>query len=698
MPQQKRLLVVDDDEPNRDLLGRRLLRSGYDVRLAGSGEQALAILAGERIDLLLLDGTMPGMSGLDVLREIRRTRPASEFPVLMVSANHQSDGVVAALRAGANDYLTKPLDFAVALARIEAGLLVAANDRELRRQMELYRLASVASDQGLWDWDLAAGRVEYSLRWKAMLGYSAGEIGGDPEEWFGRIHPDDRRRARNEVCRHLDGSTDHLVSEYRMRHRDGSWRWFANRGSAARDEDGRPVRLVGCHTDITARMTVDPLTSLLNRAWLEAELRDLESRNQPATLLLFDLEGIERVEESLPAGSAGPFLAALAGRLREILTEAGTAGTSIARPADREFAVLLHGVSPAEEAGKLATRIQTALNEPVALDGHTLFAGARIGIATTSRGELAGALIPNAHAAMRHAREQGDPGVEFFHKRMRERETEELRLDADLRRSLEERAFVLHYQPKVRLEDGSIRGFEALVRWRRSPAGLVQPEHFIPRAERTGLIVPLGKLVLERACRDTAELRRQFPQVTVSVNVSGRQFAEPRLLEHVGGALEASGLPPAGLRLEITETAVMKEPETALAMLERLHQMGVGLKLDDFGTGYSSLTYLHRFPIDTLKIDRSFVMRLPGAAESVAIVRAILTLARSLQIDVVAEGVETRRQAEMLHSMGCEYAQGYWYSRPVDLATLRELLAGRCLPRSERETAVVPAVSDRIVA
>lgn len=697
MPQQKRLLVVDDDELNRDLLGRRLLRSGYDVRLAGTGEQALAILAGERIDLLLLDGAMPGLSGLEVLRKIRQTRPAPEFPVLMVSASHQSDGVVAALRAGANDYLTKPVDFAVALARIEAGLLVAANDRELRRQMELYRLASVASDQGLWDWDLAANVVEYSLRWKAMLGYSAGEIGGDPEEWFGRIHPGDRRRAKNELCRHLSGSTDHLVSEYRMRHRDGSWRWFANRGSAARDEEGKPIRLVGCHTDITVRMTVDPLTSLLNRAWLEEELRELENHNQPATLLLFDLEGIERVEESLPAGGAGPFLAALAGRLREI-PEAGAPETSIARPSDRELAVLLRHVPPAEETGKLATRIQAALNEPVALDGHTLFAGARIGIAATSRGEQAGALIPNAHAAMRHSRELCGPGVEFFHKGMREQEIEELRLDADLRRSLEERAFVLHYQPKVRLEDGSIRGFEALVRWRRSAAGLVQPEHFIPRAERTGLIVPIGKLVLERACRDTAELRRQFPQVTVSVNVSGRQFAEPQLLDHVSGALAACGLPPSGLRLEITETAVMKEPETALAMLERLHQMGVGLKLDDFGTGYSSLTYLHRFPIDTLKIDRSFVMGLPGAAESVAIVRAILTLARSLQINVVAEGVETRRQAEMLHSMGCEYAQGFWYSRPVDLATLRELLAGRSLPRSERETAVAPAVSDRIVA
>jgi PAS domain S-box-containing protein len=697
MPQLKRLLVVDDDELNRDMLGRRLTRAGYEVRLADGGKEALAIVAAEPIDMVLLDSMMPGMSGLEVLREIRKTRPASEFPVVMVSVNHESGEAVAALRSGANDYIVKPVDFAVAQARIEAGLRLADNDREQRRQMELYRLASVASDQGLWDWDLRSGAVDYSGRWKAMLGFAPGEISCDPEEWFGRIHPGDRERLKNEVRHNLEGGAGPLLSEYRMRHRDGSWRWFENRGGAARDEEGKPIRLVGCHTDITARKTVDPLTSLLNRAWLEEELRELEDGRQPAALLLFDFDGFERVEESLPSGGAGPFLAALAGRLRE-LPAAVAPAAPLVRSADHEFAVLLPGARPAGEVRRMASGIQTALNEPLVLDGHTLFAEANTGIAIATAGEPASALLFNAHAAMRHARERGDQRVEVFHQAMRVQDIEDLRLDADLRRSLDERALVIHYQPKVRLEDGEIRGFEALLRWRRSGAGLVQPEHFIPRAERTGLIVPIGKQVLERACQDAAEMRRQFPHVTVSVNVSGRQFAEPQLLDHVRGALEASGLPPAALRLEITETAVMKDPDNALAMLHRLREMGVGLKLDDFGTGYSSLTYLHRFPIDTLKIDRSFVMRLPAAAESAAIVRAILTLARSLRIDVVAEGVETARQAETLCSMGCEYGQGFWYSRPVPLATLRELLAGRILPRPERATTYGPAVPERIVA
>ena len=265
MPVQKRLLVVDDHELNRDMLARRLTRSGYGVREAGSGKEALEILANELIDMVLLDVMMPGMSGLDVLREVRKTRPAWDLPIIMVSALQESEGVVAALRFGANDYIAKPVDFAVALARIEAGLRLAANDREQRRRMELYRLASVASDQGLWDWDFPGGAIEYSERWKEMLGLSAGEVSSAPEEWFGRIHPADRPRVENEVRIHLDGRADLLVSEYRMRHRDGSWRWVENRSATARDENGQPTRLVGCHTDITVRKTVDPLTALLNR-------------------------------------------------------------------------------------------------------------------------------------------------------------------------------------------------------------------------------------------------------------------------------------------------------------------------------------------------------------------------------------------------------------------------------------------------
>jgi EAL domain-containing protein (putative c-di-GMP-specific phosphodiesterase class I) len=243
---------------------------------------------------------------------------------------------------------------------------------------------------------------------------------------------------------------------------------------------------------------------------------------------------------------------------------------------------------------------------------------------------------------------------------------------------VERQELVVHYQPKVDLEDGSLEGFEALVRWQRPDAGLVMPNDFIPLAERNGLIVPIGKFVLERACRDTAGLRRLF-QAKVSVNVSGRQFSSPHLVEHVAQALSAASLEPEALRLEVTETAVMNDPDAALAAMQRLRAMGVGLKLDDFGAGYSSLAYLQRFPFDTLKIDRAFVLRME-APEGLAMVRTIIGLARSLKLDVVAEGIESQQQADLLHSMGCHYGQGYWFSRPVELSRLRELLVEWKLP------------------
>ena len=279
---------------------------------------------------------------------------------------------------------------------------------------------------------------------------------------------------------------------------------------------------------------------------------------------------------------------------------------------------------------------------------------------------------------------------------MRRREMEELRLAADMRRAVERQEFVVHYQPKVALETGAIEGFEALVRWNLPGRGLVMPNQFIPMAERSGLIVPIGEFVLRRACLQTAHLRRSFPRVSVSVNVSGRQFSGSDLVEQVRLALDAASLEPAALRLEVTETTLLGDAAGSVSTMRRLRQIGVGLKLDDFGTGYSSFAYLRQFPFDTLKIDRSFVMGMDGNPEGVALVRAMLELARSLHMNVVAEGIETRRQAHLLRGMGCRYGQGYWFSRPVELPRLRELLAGRKLPAGTAPPR--PAVTPEVLA
>jgi EAL domain-containing protein (putative c-di-GMP-specific phosphodiesterase class I) len=296
-----------------------------------------------------------------------------------------------------------------------------------------------------------------------------------------------------------------------------------------------------------------------------------------------------------------------------------------------------------------------------------------VGIAVSHGDVSGGQLLRGANTALRRARDRG-VHCEMFQEVMRQDDLAETRLVNDLRHAADRSEFVVHYQPKVDLATQRIVGFEALVRWNRPGFGLVQPNDFILAAEHSGAIVQIGRYVLERACLDMAQLRKSFPSLEVSVNVSGRQLAEPDLVEQVRECLEAAGLEPAALRLEITETFLVEDPEKALGMLTRLRAMGVGLKLDDFGSGYSSLDYLRRFPFDTLKVDRSFVSGLASSHEDAEIVRAIVGLAQSLNLEMVAEGIENQAQLEWLKNLGCRFGQGYWFSRPVDLASLKALL------------------------
>ncbi|HEV3198248.1 MAG TPA: EAL domain-containing protein [Bryobacteraceae bacterium] len=667
-----RLLLVDDDEALRSLLSRRLRRSGYHVDLAEDGSQALDMIRSQTYDLLLLDHLMPGINGIEVLRRIREKWSPSDLPVIMVTAVQESADVVSALRLGANDYVTKPVDYSVALARIEARLRQAFADREVRRANDFYRLAMRASEEGLWDWDPATGKFDYSAQWKTMLGFSDGEVSGDAGEWFGRIHPDDRPRVSAEFQAHMIGQTHTLETEYRMRHKDGRYRWVENRSGASLDPSGRVIRITGCQTDITTRKTIDPVTGLPNRTWLEQELGSIAAERKRAALLLVDLDRFDRIEESLPPGGADRLLASIAGRFGDSLSGVETTVAEV-RSGESQFAMLLKDVSGPDEAQRLADRLQAELREPVLVGEEPVFVVARMGIAVTHEDVAGDQLLRGANTALRRARERG-AHCEVFQAAMREHDLAETRLVNDLRHAADRSELVVYYQPKVDLATQRIVGFEALVRWNRPGYGLVQPNDFILTAERSGAIVPIGRYVLERACRDMAQLRKAFPTLEVSVNVSGRQLAEPDLVEQVRECLEAAGLDPAALRLEITETFLVEDPEKALHMLTRLRGMGVGLKLDDFGSGYSSLDYLRRFPFDTLKVDRSFVSGLAAGHQSAEIVRAIAGLAQSLNMEMVAEGIETETQLEWLKDLGCRYGQGYWFSRPVDLSSLQALL------------------------
>jgi diguanylate cyclase (GGDEF)-like protein/PAS domain S-box-containing protein len=674
------LLLVDDEALNRDMLSRRLEHRGFRVDVAADGPSALRFIDAHRPDLVLLDIMMPGMTGVEVLQTLRATYAPDKLPVIMVTALKDSDKVVEALSLGANDYITKPVDFAVAVARIHGQLARKVAESALRESEERYALAARASNDGLWDWDMDSGRVYYSERWKAQLGHLGAEIGEDASEWFSRVHPEDLERLR-EVLRtgQAGASSQTFECEHRLRHRDGTYRWLSCRGAAVQDADGRVVRMAGSMSDVTTAKVADPLTGLANRVLfmerLEQEFAAYSA--DPAAqfaVMSLDIDRFRLINDSLGHHAGDQLLVALAERLvRGVRT-----GDSRVRPVPRdlaarlggdEFAILLCDLTDPAAALHVAQRILMELREPFALADRGIFCTVSIGIAPCSEAYGSAAdMVRDADTAMYTAKSKGRSRCEVFDETMRARVVERLQMENDLRRAVENHELSVNYQPKVRLADRRICGFEALARWRHPKRGWIPPTEFIPAAEETGLIHDLDMWILREACSQMQRWHTTYPcdpPLAISVNVSPRQFAQAHLVEEIAEVLEQTGLLPSSLRLEITEGVLMDDQKLARDVLTRLKALGVGLKIDDFGTGYSSLAYLAQLPFDTMKIDRSFTMQLCGGDCNAHIVESILDMAHTLGMEVVAEGVEHNGQIKRLIALGCEFGQGFLFSKPV---------------------------------
>lgn len=674
-----RLLIVDDNEMNRDMLARRLTRNGYAVEVAASAQQLSERVAGSAVDLVLLDIEMPELSGFDALKKLREQYSSIELPIIMVTAKSQSEDVIKALHLGANDYLTKPIDLPVALARIGTQLSHKSAQEALRESEERYALAARGANDGLWDWNLQTGRVHFSPRWKAMLGYQEGEIADSPEEWFGRIHDADRGRVKEELAAHQSGATPHFESEHRMLHKDGAFRWMLNRALAVHDSSGKPLRMAGSQTDITERKVSDPLTGLPNRLLFIDRLGRLikhtkRRKNHSFAILFLDLDGFKMINDSLGHLIGDQLLLGVAGRLEKCLRSTDTVARlgesfTVARLGGDEFTVLLDDLKDPADARTTAERLMKALVPPFMLGGKEVFTSVSIGIAlSNSAYEEPEDMLRDADTAMYRAKSMGKARYEVFDADMRASVMARLQLETDLRGALEREEFRNYYQPIVSLDSGQIVGFEALLRWQHPTRGLIGPDEFIGVAEETGLIRELGWWNLREACRQISAWRARSPQhehLFVSVNLSAKQFLQQNLVEDVRKLLEELRMPAEALKLEITESTVMGDPSSAIAMLQEIKSLGIRLAIDDFGTGYSSLSYLHRFPLDTLKIDRSFIHDIRDDGEGLEIARTILPMANNLRLDVVAEGVETIEQVALLRKLHCKYGQGFYFSRPL---------------------------------
>lgn len=705
------LLLVDDEDLNRDMLSRRLERNGFRVDVAADGPSALAYVNTHSPDLVLLDIMMPGMTGVEVLKALRANYAADQLPVIMVSASEDSGKVVEVLNLGANDYITKPLDLPVALARIRAQLARKAAHRALRKSEERYALVARGADAGLWDWDLASGQVFYSSRWKAILGHADTEIGESIGEWFSRVHPGDLEKLRAVVrAEQAGGSGEPFECECRMRHRDGTYRWVRCRGAAVPNGSGRPLRMAGAMTDITASKVLDPLTGLANRTLFMDRLEQefAAYRANPAAqlaVIFLDIDRFELINDSLGHLAGDQLLVAMSERLvRGVRWGSSPSRQSsrdlVARLGGDEFAVLLCGLTDPAEALHVAQRILMELREPFGLGDRGIFCTVSIGIAPCAPAYQAAAeIVRDADTAMYTAKNKGRSRCEVFDPAMHARAVERLQLENDLRRAVSNHEIFVHYQPKVRLTDRRICGFEALARWNHPQRGPIPPAEFIPVAEETGLIHDLDMWVLRQACSQMKKWHTEFPcdpPLAVSANLSPRQFSQPDLVGQIAAVLRETGLEPSCLRLEVTEGAVLEDTPAALDILTRLKLLGVGLKIDDFGTGYSSLAYLAQLPFDTLKIDRSFILQLGGGDANSDIVKAVLQMAHTLGMEVVAEGVERSDQITRLLSMGCEFGQGFFFSQPVGERAAGQLVAATAERDAMRPPLNIPP-PDRLV-
>jgi diguanylate cyclase (GGDEF)-like protein/PAS domain S-box-containing protein len=685
-----RLLIVDDNEMNRDMLARRLLRKGYVVGLAENAKELLERVKEDGVDLVLLDIEMPEISGLDALQKLRDRYSAAELPIIMVTAKTQSEDIVKALDLGANDYLTKPIDFPVAVARIGTQLSHKHAQEALKESEERYALAARGSNDGLWDWNVSADVVHFSSRWKGMLGYQEEEIGDKPAEWFDRIHDADRERVKEEIAAHRNGLTPHFESEHRVLHKDGSFRWMLSRGVAVHDSSGNALRMAGSQTDITEGKVSDPLTGLPNRLLFIDRVGRLikhtkRRKDQLFAVLFMDLDGFKMINDSMGHLIGDQLLLGVANRLEKCLRSTDTVARlqetfTVARLGGDEFTVLLDSIKDPNDAKIAAERMMKALVSPFILGGKEVFTSVSIGIAlSNSAYEQPEEILRDADTAMYRAKSLGKSRYEVFDADMRASVMARLQLETDLRRALERGEFRNFYQPIVALVSGEIAGFEALLRWQHPTRGLLTPNEFIPVAEETGLIRDLGWWNLREACRQISEWRASASahrHLTISVNLSAKQFLQPKLVEDIGKLMRELALPPEALKLEITESTVMADPTAAVEMLQHIKSLGIRLAIDDFGTGYSSLSYLHRFPLDTLKIDRSFISNMGNDGEGMEIARTILPMANNLQLDVVAEGVETIQQVAVLKKLHCKYGQGYYFSRPLSAEGTAALLAG----------------------
>ena len=699
------VLVADDDELVRTFVRAALEHVGLNVCEASHGAQALEQFALHRPDIIVLDVFMPVMDGYAACTQLRGSVGGSRVPILMMTGLDDAEAIARAYEHGATDFITKPLNPTILSHRVKYMLRGSRTLDALLRSEARLGLAQRIAKIGNWEWQPRSGHFSASSELCRLMGIRPQDFGGTLEAFLQAVDGQDRDRVEKALRRILTDRTPCDI-DHRIVLPNGSDFNVNLQAEAIFDDQLKALTIVGTAQDISERKRsereihrlayYDSLTGLPNRVLFKDRVTQAIAHARRyryhLAVLFLDLDRFKLINDTLGHNVGDLLLKHLADRLSESIRHSDSIGRStetaqtheLARLGGDEFTVLLTNLKDVQDASKVARRILEGLAQPFLVSGHEIFVTVSVGIAIfPADGDSVDMLLKNSDTAMYHAKEQGRNNFQYYSNAMNAAANERLMLEREVRHATEREEFVVYYQPQIDLRSGRIMGAEALVRWQHPQRGLLAPGEFLQAASDTGMIRTIDEWVLRTACRQNrAWQQRGLAVPSVSINVSNSLFHGSTLLKAVEAAFAETGLTPDRLELELTESIAMRNVDTSITVLQQLKAMGVQLAIDDFGTGYSSLSYLQRLPVNRVKIDQSFVRELLSRVQPVPIVRAIIAMAHSLQLEVLAEGVEEETQRSILLAEGCDQAQGYLFGRPMPAAEFEKLLRAISLPKA----------------
>lgn len=700
------VLHVDDDAASLMMAEGALEDAGFDVVQASDGIEAIEQFHASDPDLIIMDAMMPNMDGFEAISHLRRTTLGAHVPILMITGLDDLDSITRAYDEGATDFLTKPINFFILPYRVQYMLRSKATADALRAsQLKLDNAQRIAR-LGHWEWATANDALTWSREFARILHYPADQHGGSWQSFLDSIDEDCRQAVRHTAAQAVEESREFSIEFTLGTVAGDQTRTIRLEAEPHLDDEGCCTHMLGTLQDITERTNAqqqihtlayfDLVTGLPNRAQLNEQLnyvlKTAQRNGTQFAVMFLDLDHFKQVNDTLGHDAGDDLLQQVATRLTSVVRETDSVsrtgamaedepGTrhTVARLGGDEFVVLLGHINRAEDAARVAERLATSISEPYSLGNVDVNVTTTVGISVfPDDGEDAETLMKHADVAMYHAKEQGRNGYQFYSHGIHQLALARFSMERDLKIAIEEGQFSLVYQPKLRADTLEFTGVEALVRWNHPEKGTISPAEFIPLAEETGQIIPLGSWVLETACRQAqAWVDKGLDNIYMAVNCSPMQFTRGNIVSDIDNALELSGLDPNLLEIELTENLFLENVDHGIKVLNRMKQLGICIAIDDFGTGYSSLSYLKRLPVDKLKVDRIFVDGIDTDAGNQAIVAALVTLSHNLDLTVVAEGVETDEQLALLRELDCDEAQGFLLSYPLPPDELEQWLIAR---------------------